>query len=140
VLLNKKGKTYSIYVIPFFQVWKGVFSSNTLHVEQTYTNIIIWRVSRFQPLFSQIVCRSNIHIIHYLGTWCPLWAQVSHKCYSIKSWNKLTPFTSFLVIHVSKRVLNSTTLHAEQTNTNIIIWRESRPYLALIVRRSNILT
>jgi hypothetical protein len=52
--------------------------------------------------------------------------------------NKLISVTSFVVIHVSKRVLNSNMLHDEQTNTNIIIWRELcfHPYLAQIVCRS----
>jgi hypothetical protein len=40
-------------------------------------------------------------------------------------WDKLKPFTSFSVIHDSKRLFCWTMIHVEQIFTNIIIWRES---------------
>jgi hypothetical protein len=55
-----------------------VLSSTNLNVEQTYKNIIIWRESSFQPLFSTNNLHRPIkHKILHSDNYCPLWAQVS---------------------------------------------------------------
>jgi hypothetical protein len=109
------------------QVSNGVFSSNSLHVEQTYTNIISWWEYCSQSVFSTnslSIEKSNIkYLIWTFGAHC------EHRCAkSVIKWErrkKFTPFTSILIIHDSKRVFSSTALQVEQTFTNIIIWRES---------------
>jgi hypothetical protein len=52
VLLNKKCQTYTIYVTSWYSRFKTRFISTMFYVEQTYTNIIIWRELRLQALLS----------------------------------------------------------------------------------------
>jgi hypothetical protein len=81
-MLNKLTKFTSFFVI---HVSKLDSSSTMLHVEPTYTNIIIWRESRFQPIFITIVCWSTneTKILDYY-IWCLLWVDLSQKCYEIR--------------------------------------------------------
>jgi hypothetical protein len=122
MLLKKKLNKHTIYVISCYSRLKTRFTFNYISCRANIYEYHYLECVRFQRLFATYNLKIDQAHIKYLiwifGVHCEHMKAISvikQKSYPC------TPFTSYLVINVQKRVLILTVLHVKQTYTNIII-------------------